>query len=501
MWYIDPRISGASESDSFDGGSGVGKLRDSWADVTWTAGDTYLQACGSAHVGAVTVGASGTSGAPIVIGAYGVGRLPIIDANGATTGSLYASGRSYITMSDFELIGATGFPAGGVQTLNCSNIEIRRMWSHGNEYGIRIDNASSSANNTITIDSCLIEDSDQSGILVVCGTSAGGSISGVVVTNNTVLRSGAVVRNNGIHFSTRLASTAAYDATRCISNATIENNLVDGTTSYGIMLRYVVGGSVAGNEVTHAGSALDTDTHGVWLGGCKNMVVEHNHVHDNYLWENSASGSGIGIYVDQGATTGTSGHDSNNITVRFNRIHDQSMLANTGTHASAGIYVYRANKVQIYGNLIQRCRNGIALRGATTMNTDGIDVHNNTLMDIAEIGIPAGNYAANISLQNNIVTNTPTAFWSESGAAATVNVVRAYNCAYNSAALAWATGTLAARTADAAGTGDTTADPVINSVSGRPSTSTPYGVSCGPELDMDGVRRANPPRMGAYALA
>ena len=498
VWYVDPRIAPGDESDSFDGGAGVGKLRDSWADVTWAANGVYLQACGSSYTGVVTVGASGTSGQPITVGMYGVGRMPIIDANGAVTGCIYATGRDYIDISDFELIGATGFPAAGVHMLNTSNVTIRRCWSHGNEYGVRLDNASSSPVTNLTVTSCLIEDSDQSGIIVVCGTSAGGSITGVNITNNSVLRSGTVVRNNGIHISTRLASTAAYDATRSVANAVVDGNLVDGTTSYGIMLRYVVGGSVSGNEVTHAGSALDTDTHGVWLGGCRRMMVENNEVHHNYLWENSSSGSGIGIYVDQGATSGTSGHDSNNVIVRNNHIHDQSMLANTGTHAAAAIYVYRGNNIQIYGNLIERCRNGIALRGATTMNTSNVDVHNNTLISIAEIGVPVGNYAANVTQRNNIVVNTPVSFWAESGAAATANVTRGSNCAYNSR-MPWADGTLAAMTVAAAGAGDTTDNPHVTPT-GRPSAQTPYGVAIGLEHDMDGNAKTNPPKLGAFAL-
>ena len=499
VWYVDPRIAPGDESDSFDGGAGVGKLRDSWADVTWAANDVFLQACGSTYTGAVTVGGSGTDGAPITIGMYGVGQLPIIDANGASTGCIYATGRNYIDISDFQLIGATGFPAAGVHMLTTSNVTIRRVWSHGNEYGIRLDNAGSSAVSNLTVQGCLVEDSDQIGIVVICGTSAGGYIDGVTITGNTVRNSGTVVDNNGITVYTRLASTAAYDATRSVRNCTVDNNIIDGATGYGLFCRYVVGGSFSGNEVTGVGSALDADTHGIWVGGCKNITVELNHIHDNFAWVGGSIGSGVGIYVDQGATTGTSGHDSARIIVRNNHIHDQAQVEHSGTHSGAAIYVYRSNDASIYGNLIERCKNGIACRGATTMNTARIDIHNNTLIDITEIALPVGNLADTITRQNNIVLRAAVGLWTESGANAAVDSAHSYNDAFG-CARPFASGTLAALTDAAAGTGDVTTDPNI-APDGRPQATTPTGISLDPERDPTGRWRTRPPTMGAYQYA
>lgn len=103
FWYINPSIAAAAESDAFDGGFGVGKLRDSWADVTWTAGDSYRQACGTEFVGRVTVGASGTQAAPIYIGAYGTGVKPKIVGGTSDTAGMRVSSRSRVTIEDLDI--------------------------------------------------------------------------------------------------------------------------------------------------------------------------------------------------------------------------------------------------------------------------------------------------------------------------------------------------------------------------------------------------------------
>lgn len=503
-WYVDPRITSGQESDNFDGGAGVGRLRDSWADVTWSSTDSYFGACGSTHVGAITIAASGASAAaPIRIGLYGLGPLPVINANGAaSTGCFYASGRSNIEISDFELTGATAFPTAGVHTINCSNVTVRRCWSHGNEYGIRYDNAGSAEITGFTLERCLIEDSEQSGVIVVTGTSTGGTIRGVRIVGNNIRRSGLVVRNNGIHIATRLATNVAYDPTRTVFDATIAGNIVNGTTSYGMMLRYVDGLRVANNEVTGSGSMQDTDTHCIWMGGCKNTLVEFNEVHDNFGWEGGSAGSGCGIYVDQGAIGLSSGHACEDVTVRWNHIYDQWQGTHSGIHASAAIIVYRGQGVKIYGNVIERCRNGIAVRGASVMNSEDIEIHNNNCTDIAEVAFPTSNLASGVDVRNNLALRAAVGFWQESGASAVVSSGHTYNCAWE-CATPWASGTLAAMTPLSAGVGEFVADPAIDD-EGRPRTESPLlfaGEHTGYVRDLLGVQRSNPPCIGAYDVA
>lgn len=84
LWYIDPSITDAQESDSFVGQFGTGKLRNSWADVTWTAGDRYYQRADSTFTtavggpGRIGINANGTRSNPIYIGKYGIGGNPVV---------------------------------------------------------------------------------------------------------------------------------------------------------------------------------------------------------------------------------------------------------------------------------------------------------------------------------------------------------------------------------------------------------------------------------------
>lgn len=104
--YIDPDFSAGgdgSEATPFD----------SWADVTWSAGNSYLQKCGTTFVGTVTVGADGTAGSRITLGSYGSGAAPCIDANGGQYG-INTGARPYVTVDGFAVTGVNNANGAGV---------------------------------------------------------------------------------------------------------------------------------------------------------------------------------------------------------------------------------------------------------------------------------------------------------------------------------------------------------------------------------------------------
>lgn len=100
-YYIDPTAPA--------GGNGLAPdtAFDSWSDVTWVAGNTYLQKAGTIHNSAVTVGVTGSAGNVITIGSYGDGNRPKITS--ATANGLTISGRNYIRVENLEIsdVGAT----------------------------------------------------------------------------------------------------------------------------------------------------------------------------------------------------------------------------------------------------------------------------------------------------------------------------------------------------------------------------------------------------------
>jgi len=116
IWYIDPRISNAQESDSYAGGEGVGKLRNSWADVTFAAGDTYLQFVGTTFSGRILVNVTGAAAARVTIGVCDEAGNRIPDGsrkallNGAGTAQTIrtSGGVNYVTIDGYEVYGTDG---------------------------------------------------------------------------------------------------------------------------------------------------------------------------------------------------------------------------------------------------------------------------------------------------------------------------------------------------------------------------------------------------------
>lgn len=69
-FYIDPGV--ASGGDGSEGSP-----YNSWASVTWTAGNSYLQKAGTSISETITPSSSGTATSRITIGRYGQGRIQL----------------------------------------------------------------------------------------------------------------------------------------------------------------------------------------------------------------------------------------------------------------------------------------------------------------------------------------------------------------------------------------------------------------------------------------
>jgi len=105
-FYIDPTWKGTTSGTEIEPFS-------SWSQVTWTAGNTYLQKRDTTHFNTILLSASGTATSRITLGAYGIGALPIIKG---TTGDygINLGTRSYITIQDLYIISGGGSTRHGI---------------------------------------------------------------------------------------------------------------------------------------------------------------------------------------------------------------------------------------------------------------------------------------------------------------------------------------------------------------------------------------------------
>lgn len=122
--YIDP-------SASVDGNGTMNSPFNTWASVTWSAGNDYLQRAGTS-TGRVDVGSSGTVGSRLTIGRYGEGPNPKVGVGGQY--GIYMNARQYIDINDIDATGATdhGFyiRTGGS---NIQSITLNRCRAYNNQ--------------------------------------------------------------------------------------------------------------------------------------------------------------------------------------------------------------------------------------------------------------------------------------------------------------------------------------------------------------------------------
>lgn len=238
--YVDPTAA--------SGGDGsLAHPFNSWSQVKFQPGNTYLQKAGTVSASGIYVGTSGTATAHIVIGAYGTGAAPTV------LGSVNLDGASWVSVSGLTIRGSSG--AGVVIQNGAHNDAIQ--------------------NNTVQ--------NSQMGIWI--GGGAGGD---TVVQNNKVLFSSS----DGIALDG--VSNAAGHETQIL------NNLVEYSGSHGIEVEanhvIVSGNTVAANGLLTPGSSgihvYATSTNGL---GSYNTISDNVAVGNQDTWAND----GNGIELDQ----------------------------------------------------------------------------------------------------------------------------------------------------------------------------------------------------------
>lgn len=398
IWYVDPSIAAAAESDSYDGGFGSGKLRDSWGDVTWVAGDYYYGACGTTFAGALTVGASGTAAAPITISCYGNedDGWPIV-TNASGTG-ISSTGRDWVRMSKFH---ATGCSSHGLNLRgsNClfadmesdqnggsgltfnlgaswSNATYTRINCHDN-----VDHAIGAAGNTGSVVIQSVKFADCQGV----GSTGSGKhglymeflsgATGSYMTDITVCGSASrFSENTGCGINLRNTVDAYPGASSLYNrNVNVLGVEVHDNGSAGISVLGARGGKVLFNSVRRNGTA--TTLGGIWTGRNVGLLVACNDVHDN----TTTGIDGAGIFDDQYNV---------DCVIRGNHISGHRGHSSQPYYSGYGIASYSADGSRIHGNVIEQNVHGIWVSNPTaTPLTDDVQITNNTLLNNTVSGI------------------------------------------------------------------------------------------------------------------
>jgi parallel beta-helix repeat protein len=277
--YVNP-------SAQTNGGGTLNNPFNTWAGVSFTAGNTYLQKAGTTASGYMMVTGAGTSARPISIGSYGSGAAP------AVAGSVIFSDASYVSMSGFSITADQS--AAVVLQDGSNNIQLLSNTIGGSAIGVWLGNNVGGNNlisgNTITGNSLFGVAADQV-------SSAAGQEN--VISNNTIEYSGShgieltannvIVDGNDVQFNGQSVpgSSGIHVESGGVGSGfgdddTISNNMVAGTS--------FVGGSDgngieldqgSNNDIVSANTICGNDGAGIVLYDSWNNTVSGNMVFCN----------------------------------------------------------------------------------------------------------------------------------------------------------------------------------------------------------------------------
>lgn len=349
-WYVDPSIAAADESDSFDGGYGSGKLRDSWADVTWLSSDDYFQAAGTEYTGDVTVGASGTAANYIVIGKYGAGPRPIIQ--GVNDG-LSLSSRTYVQVQDLDLRAGATNKVGLVQlsaaATTLAGIKVLRCVLRGGRIGLRLRGSGN------VVENCEVAEAQQDAMYMEVANTV---IRGCHLHHFDLDESGV---GDGIQF------VGTHDHGVVV----IEEMTIDGTASATSTKQCIV--TAAGT----AASFVIRRNYFIGMNQCVDVAIAGAHVYANVFERPVGSGRGLTINAN-----------------------DQRVEGNVFLGCARAISVGASTNAQCYNNTVLDCETGIVLNtvgGSATVKNNIFRTTEEALLVVATATLTSDNNAFDVA--------------------------------------------------------------------------------------------------------
>jgi hypothetical protein len=245
------------------------------ASETFEAGDSVLLEAGQTFTGCLTLTGTSirsTASAPFTLSSYGTGQFTLMaNCTAPRSAALHISGINGFVLSNAQIIGNSG----------------------GAEYGVLLDNPSSSTVSNITIQNNDISgfyttSADYGAEIFIIGTAGGSSQIGmqnISILNNTL--HGRLGPNspddNGV---------SGYGYGQNLYNVIYQGNLI-----------YNIGGK--------AGGYNGCEGNGILAGGVNGAFIQNNVVHDMGANVNTCGGA-AGLWAD----------NSNNVTIQYNEVYN-----------------------------------------------------------------------------------------------------------------------------------------------------------------------------------
>lgn len=326
---------------------------------TFTPGDQILLKRGTTCSGALNPKGSGSSGAPIIIDAYGEGAQPVIDG-GLNEEAVKLVNQQYWEIRNLEIVGGNKFGIfvwGNVPNSSLNHLHLINLNVHGANY-----------NSTNTGDSGEVYISPGGTNQVLNDVL----IDGVSAYDSHVAE-GIVVLAGG-DFNSAQTACQQHAEQNLGSNITIQNSTAHDVYGDGILLLAVKNGLMQNNVVYNTGLCPNCGRtpSGLWQWCCHTCTVQNNESYANRTWATVDGGDfDMDLYCDNNVLQYNYGHDSAGYCV--------ALVAANNTPNTDNIFRYN-----ICSNNAQ---NSGSLQGEITLNAapppdissfDGVQIYNNT---------------------------------------------------------------------------------------------------------------------------
>jgi hypothetical protein len=334
--------------------------------TTFHPGDELLLRRGTECRGTIHPQGSGTSDAPITVGAYGTGTTPVVNG-GANEEALKLFNQQYWDIKNLEIAGGElygVFISGDQPNSTLNHIHLANLNVHG---ATHVSNKRS-----------------DSGEVVISTTGLHEVLNDVVVdgvmAHDTTTSEGILVSAGG-------AWTGDAGAPQSLgSNVTVQNSTAHDVYGDGMMIAEVNNGRLLNNVVYRSGMCphcSGSTPNGLWEWYCHSCVVEHNESYENLSWAKTDGGDfDIDYYDNDNVVQYNYGHDSAGYCI--------SVFGSDGTASLNNIVRYnvcsndgRSKAGAFQGEIFVYTWNGGSL--------DGVQIYNNTIYWNPAVNAPAFN--------------------------------------------------------------------------------------------------------------